>query len=206
MGVGDYAEQPARAGGGSSMVLDDMKAATLSLMKQPEQVGHADAFVPSEDVLGLSSKEFEENLESNVRQLLMNAVSELAMEAINSLPGNASKDERVRLLMKSILIKEFAPTADILMETIVSKDYRKWLDTLNIEGNGSTKHRQQFEKLHERFSEVLNTDINATIVQSICRDVVSGDELFGMMEKRGADLSTLAEANKLVDMSPEGEA
>lgn len=205
--VGEYGEHPARAGAGNigSMALDDMKAATLSLMKQPEDVGPTEAFEPSEDVLGLSSKDFEDNLESNVRQLLLNAVSELATEAISSLPGNASKDERSCALMKSILIKEFAQTADILMETIVSKDYRKWLDTLNIEGSGSARQRQQFEKLHERFSEVLNTDISATVVQSICRDVVSGDELFGMVGNRAGDLSRLAEANKLVDVPPEGE-
>jgi len=185
----------------ASMDIDGMKEIALTLMQQPSKLNAADNFASSEEVLGLSAQEFEADLESNVRQLLLNAVSELSAEALNALPGSVTKNESACALLKSILIKEFAPTADILMETVVSKDYKKWLDTLKVEGGGSVKHRQQFEKLHERFSEVLNGDITAAVVQSVCRDVVSADELFNMVRTRADNLARLSEANKLSEVT-----
>merc|ERR1711959_447615 len=90
--------------------------------------------------------------------------------------------------------------ADILMESIVSKDYKKWLETLKVEGSGSVKQRQQFEKLHDDFQNVLNTDITASVVQQVCRAVVSADELDSMVQNRAGELSRLAQNNKLSDL------
>lgn len=194
--VGDYLERA--ADNISAMTLDEIKKEALQLVAEPTASAPVDSFVTADEVLGLSAREFEENLESNVRQLLLNAVSELVAEAISSLHGSVGKDEKACAVMRSILIKEYASTADILMETIVSKDYKKWLDTLQVESGGSAKQRQQFEKLHDEFTQVLNSDITAEVVQKVCRDVVRADELYyAMVRNRAADLARLAEANKL---------
>lgn len=172
----------------TSMDITEMQELTQNLIEQPEKSGPVDAFLPSEQVLNLSPDEFEQNLEGNVRQLLLNAVSELVGQAISSLPGTAWKDDRTASTLRSVLISEFAPLADIIMETIVSKDYKRWLETLKM-GSGSVQQRQQFENLHNNFQEVLNSDITADAVQQICRAVVSAEELYAMVQARSIELS-----------------
>merc|ERR1712100_684868 len=106
-------------------------------------------------------------------------------------------------VMKSILMKEFAPTADVLMEAVVSKDYKKWLDALKIDSGGTGKQRQEFDKLHEDFTQVLNSSITAIAVQALCRSVVGSGELFTMVRARATELSRLAEANQLTAAAEE---
>jgi hypothetical protein len=204
--VGDFLELPQEVV--TSMDLDEMKEVALTLKEQPQKAGPVDAFASADEVLELSHQEFEENLESNVRQLLLNAIAELASSTIASLPGSITKDEKATPIMRSILIKEFAPIADILMESIVSKDYKKWLETLKVSDAGasnSVKQRQQFEKLHDEFQNVLNTDITASVVQQVCRSVVSSDELDSMMQNRAQELAKLAQQNKLSDVASDEE-
>jgi len=197
--IGDFLEAPPETT--TSMDIDQMQQAAMNLMEQPEKAGPLSYFSTSEEVLGLSPEEFENDLESNVRQLLLNAISELVGDAINSLPGKIWKDERASATMRSLLISEFAPTADVLMESIVAKDYKRWLETLKLD-SGSVKHKQQFEKLHDNFQEVLSADITAAVVQQICRAVVAADELYAMVQGRAIEH---AKAGKNLDEDEEDE-
>lgn len=199
--IGDYLEE-AKEPENTDMNMLEMQGAALNLIEQP---GEAQNVVASSDVLNLSPDEFERNLEDNVRQLLLNATSELVSDAVSALPNKIWKDEAVAQSMRSALISEFAPSADILMEAIVGKDYRRWLDTLKIEGNGSLKHRQQFEKLHDEFQQVLSSDISAPVVQGICRTVVGVAELQDLVRGRGIELSKLGKQKKLGESSSEEE-
>lgn len=200
--LGDFLEEP--LGNTTSMDLSEMQEAALNLV-ETEGRGAPVPFVPSHEVLNLSPEEFEENLEGNVRHLLLNSVSELIGDAVATLSGKAWTDEQAAASMKSALISEFAPAADILMEAIVSKDYSRWKDTLRIEGSGSVMHRQQFEKLHDEFQQVLNTEITAGAVQQICRGVVGADELHDMVRGRANELSKVGRQKKLGDSSSEEE-
>merc|ERR1719235_1922914 len=107
------------------------------MIATPEKSVPGDAFGAAEDVLELSPDEFENNLEGNVRQLLLNAVSEVVAAAISSLTDNP--DERNSAMVRSAVITEFAPVADILVETLVSKDFKRWAEAFQITGSLSTK-------------------------------------------------------------------
>lgn len=184
--LGEFLEEPNNQA--TSMELQQMQLQTLGMGEQ-QRADKKDVFVPSDYVLGLSAEEFERNLESNVRQLLLNATYELVSDNVNQLPGKTWKtDEEAVSIMKSNLISEFAPKADILMEAIVSKDYKRWLETMKIEGNGTQKHRQSFENLHEEFQNVLNAEITPAVVQRICRAVVNHDELHEIVRARAEEL------------------
>jgi len=189
----------------TSMDLGEMQDAALGLIEQEENAGVVDAFVPAEEVLNLSPDEFEDDLEGNVRQLLLNATSEVVGDAIASLPVTPSRDERTVATIRSVLIAEFAPVADILMECIVSKDYKTWNDTLKIDSASSSRQRQQFEKLHDEFQQVLNSDITAALVQQICRAVVSSDELYAMVRDRTEKLASGGKSKKLGATSSDDE-
>jgi hypothetical protein len=201
--LGDFLEEP--LGNTTSMDLSEMQEAALNLVETEGRGGPPVPFVPSHEVLNLSPEEFEENLEGNVRHLLLNSVSELIGDAVATISGKAWTDEQAAASMKAALISEFAPAADILMEAIVSKDYNRWKDTLRIEGSGSVMHRQQFEKLHDEFQQVLNTEITAQAVQQICRGVVGADELHDMVRRRATELTKVGRQKKLGDSSSEEE-
>mmetsp|Transcript_36827 Transcript_36827/g.64885 ORF Transcript_36827/g.64885 Transcript_36827/m.64885 type:complete len:639 (+) Transcript_36827:78-1994(+) len=151
------------------------------------------ALVPAyEDVLNLPPEEFERNLEANVRQLLLAATSDLVTESVENLPpgaGRVWKDEKNLNSLKTALVSEFAPTADIIMEAIVSKDFGTWLKTLKIDGGGTSRHRQIFQRLHDEFQEVLTAEITAEAVLQICRGVVSAEELSEQVRARAMELS-----------------
>lgn len=190
--AGDFLEAPLE--NKTSLDLNEMQEAAQSLVEQPEAEKSRDQFVLSEDVLGLTPEEFENDLEGNVRLLLLNAISELAGDAIASLA--TPLDDGTSEKLKQMLISEFATTADIIMESIVSKDYKRWLETLSIQGNGSAQQKQQFEKLHLEFQAVLNSDITAAVVQQICRAVVGSDELYVMVRGRATSLALLGASAK----------
>mmetsp|Transcript_102162 Transcript_102162/g.159368 ORF Transcript_102162/g.159368 Transcript_102162/m.159368 type:complete len:618 (+) Transcript_102162:49-1902(+) len=181
--LGDFLDQET-APDLASMDLAGMQKAAMALMEQPGLGGQA--FVPSDVVLKLSPEEFESNLEGNVRQLLLNATSELVTQAVASV-SVFKNDEHAATSLRSALISEFAPTADVIMEAIVSKDYKRWLDTLGAVE--TPDHRKNFEKLHDEFQQALNSDISASVVQQICRAVVSADELHGMVKARAQELA-----------------
>jgi len=187
-----------------SMDLMEMQVASLALLEMPDASGVLrDPFMQSADVLSLSAEQFEKDLEGNVRQLLLNATSELVADNVAALGGAAVEDEAAAASMRATLITEFAPVADVLMEAIVGKDYKSWLQTLKIEGNGSVKHRQQFETLNEEFQSVLNSEITAAVVQRICRAVVGADELHDFVRSRAFQLS---QSGSQMGDSEDGEA
>jgi len=200
--IGDYMETE-KDQQNVAMDMGEMQTAAMSLLEQPGD--GQDYAKGSADVLNLSPEDFEKNLEDNVRQLLLNATNELVTDAVSALPSKLWKDESVAISMKSALISEFAPAADVLMEAIVGKDYRRWLDQLKIEGNGSLKHRQQFDKLHDEFQQVLSSDISASVVQGICRTVVGVAELQDLVRSRAIELSKLGAQKKLGESSSEDE-
>lgn len=202
--LGDFLEQD-HTGGATSLDLAEMQEAAMNLVEQPGEGGVPPPFVVSNEVMNFSPEEFERNLEANVRQLLLNATSEMVSEAASPLPGKAFKDEQAALALRSALVSEIAPTADILMESIISKDFRRWLDTLRIDGHGTQKHRQQFEKLHDEFQQGLNSEITATVVQKICRAVVAADELHDMVRSRAIELAKHGRSKKLGESSSDEE-
>lgn len=200
--VGDYLEKE-KEKDPVTMDIGEMKDAAELMSEQP---GGPEAAAQAEKVLLLSPEEFEKNLEENVRQLLLNATGELVGSAVESLPSKVWKDDSVRSAISGALISEFAPAADVLMEAIVGKDYRRWLDTLKIEQNGTLKHRQQFEKLHEEFQSVLSSDISAPVVQGICRTVVGVAELQDIVRNRAIELSKLGKQKRLGEESSDDDA
>jgi len=200
--LGDFLEEESQ---GNTLTMTEMQKAAFDMSGQVAADKDA-AFVPSVDVLNLSPKEFEENLEGNVRQLLLNATSDCVGGAISSLPGKAWKDPKAAASMRSALISEFAPIADILMEAIVSKDFDRWSKTMKIQGSPSPAQTKQFEKLHDEFQAVLNSEITPTVVQGICQAVVAADEVHDMMRKRAVELSKLGNQKKLTESSSEDEA
>jgi len=200
--VGDYLEKE-KEKDPVTMDIGEMKDAAELMAEQP---GGPEAAAQAEKVLLLSPEEFEKNLEENVRQLLLNATGELVGSAVESLPSKVWKDDSVRSAISGALISEFAPAADVLMEAIVGKDYRRWLDTLKIEQNGTLKHRQQFEKLHEEFQSVLSSDISAPVVQGICRTVVGVAELQDIVRNRAIELSKLGKQKRLGEESSDDDA
>jgi len=184
--VGDFLDKP--ADNVTSLDLNEMNEAAQSLAEQPESQALT-GILETEDVLGLSPEEFEADLEGNVRLLLLNAIAELAGDAIAALP--IPVDEGTADKLKQMLVGEFASTADIIMESIVSKDYKRWMETLCIQGNGSVQQKQQFEKLHMEFQQVLNSEITASVVQQICRAVVGADELYVMVRAKAEQMAKL---------------
>jgi hypothetical protein len=196
--LGDFLEDS--IGKPTSMTTQEMSMACLELLEMPGDKP-ADSLMASHEVLSLSPEAFEKNLEANVRQLLLNATSELVINAVASLPEKVWQDESAAAPIRSALIGEFAPVADILMEAIVSKDYQRWLDTLRIQGKGSSKHRQQFENLYEEFQTVLTTEITAPVVQQLCRAVVGADELISMVGGKADALSKPGKVKRLGDSS-----
>jgi hypothetical protein len=153
----------------------------------------------------MSSEEFEKDLEQNVRRLLLDATQDVIGKAVGALSKDWQQDKEAKESMKSALVSEFAPTADILMEALVSKDFKKWLETLRLEGRGSQKMKEQFEKLHEDFNTILNSDITPSIVQTICQTVVGSDELQSLVKSRAKELSKIGKMKKLGDSSSEEE-
>jgi len=204
--LGDFLDEPDARN--TSMDLSGMQEAADGLSATPRA---PEAFVPSDDVLNLSPEEFEKDLESNVRQLLLNATSQLIGEAISAVPGKAWQEKTNKAAMQSALISEFTPTADTLMEAIVSKEYDRWLAILKID-EGTDKHKRQFERLHSEFQQVLNSEITPQAVQQICRTVVSypvtvgtNDEFYQQIRTRAVEMSKLGKAKKLGDSSSEEE-
>jgi len=137
-------------------------------------------------------EDFDDDLEARVRQLLLSAVTELVNRSIDGLSDLPNMTGRSATVMKSIVVAEFSQTADILMECIVSKDYKRWLATLKIDGEGSPKQRRQFEYIREEFLEVLSDSITAARVQQICRSVVGINELEVAVQTRAKELTLMA--------------
>jgi len=158
----------------------------------------------STDVVNLSPEEFEKNLEVNVRKLLMSATSELIVKAVGALADKTfTNDEEASASLKAALISEFAPTADVLMEAIVSNNHQSWLTTLKI-SNGTAQQKEDFGQLHEDFQKTLNSDITPLVVQKMCRNVVSADELMEQIQTRAEALCELGKKKSDLDSDETG--
>jgi hypothetical protein len=149
----------------------------------------AEAMMPSSEILSLSPAEFESDLENNVRQLLLNATAELIDDVLTSLPQKSSTENSDSAkAMKSALISEFAPMADVLMEAIVGQNYKKWLEVLGITV-GTDKLRENFDELHKEFQTVLGSTITVEAVQQICQTVVDPDEFYDLVRDKARTLA-----------------
>lgn len=192
--IGDLLEQETEETN-VAMDMEQMKGAALTLTEgtSPQNTTGFDA----EKILNLPPEEFEKDLEDNVRQLLLMATSELVNDSVDALPEHIWKDASMAATMRGALINELAPVADTIMEAIVGNDYRRWLGALKIPGNGSIKHRQQFEKLHEEFQQVLSSEISGIVVQGICRNVVSAAELQDIVRARAIKLSKMGNMKRV---------
>jgi len=164
-----------------------------------------DNIVPASVVLNKSSEVFQQDLEANVRWLLLDATSTIVGKVVSNL-GKEWQEKEANASMRAALISEFAPAADVLMEAIISKDFKRWLDTLKMQGQGTQKVKDQFEKLCDDCQGMLSDDINPRVVQNICQTVVGSDDIFSNIVKaRAKELTRMGKMKKLGESSSDEE-
>jgi hypothetical protein len=144
-----------------------------------------------ERVLALYPNEFEEDLEANVRQLLLAVTEELAAEAVAKAFAHGDRSAAEEAAVQQSLLEEFALTADRLMEALVNGDYDSWHGLLGIStavtdrrNPGELQCRRHFNQLHGEFKEVVRGTVDAHAVDGICKSVVNTPEFRGLLMQK----------------------
>lgn len=165
--------------------LDEMNDEALAYQCSTGKQRESNA-VPAIDVmLSMTPDEFEYDLESNIRQLLLNATSEIIQHSVESALGEEALNAGA---LHAALMSEFAPIADILMEAVVGRDLNKWNGALQIEG-GNSRNKQGFVRLHQEFQEVVSKKIDAESVLHICRGITSAEEFESLIRNRAVEIN-----------------
>lgn len=167
------------------LCLDEMNDAAEVYQRAPDAPRPSTFMPPIDDLLSLSPDEFEIHLEGNIRQLLLSATSDVISDSIESACGDECNINAIH----SALMAEFAPVADTVMEAVVGRDYNGWLRALQIEGSGTQRHRQQFQRLHDEFQEMVSSQIDAEAVLHICRGITSAEEFGAMLRNRALEMN-----------------
>jgi len=161
-----------------SRINKEKKPQLLKTRTQLVDSGASPIEMERDRLLSLEADEFEGQLESNVRQLLIATTEELARTVAAELK---SADEAI---LRNALVKEFAPVADAMMEALVNDNFVRWLGEVKQDLPGTDKQRSHFENLHGDFRSGLAGIINANTVYEICKAVTSTSELQELVSAR----------------------
>jgi len=157
---GTSPEAPGQAGQVSLAEVRQMVAAKRLSQPHPSKV---------------SPEDFEENLETNIRLLLTEAVEEAVFGAVRP-QDSASLSKAVLKQVLADAVEEYASVSDGLMEALVSRASQDWHDRLGI-SNPTEAQQEQYNILHEAFREILGSTVTAQSVQGFCSQLVRTPEL-----------------------------